>query len=125
MIIDNLHHSHITVSYPFDEQYTDGTCVPSRSICLDNSWIIKYHPNQFTIMLSNISIYILQEIFSTVSSCFINHSTYINMNTTDYQPMAREYSVWNAAVLALYFWTADIKTHILTSYINKVFNAFF
>ena len=47
------------------------------------------------------------------------------MNATDYWPMAREYSVWNAAVAALQFWTADLKTHILTSTIDKVFNAFF
>ena len=39
--------------------------------------------------------------------------------------MAREYSVWNIAVAALQFWTADLKTHILTSTINKVSNAFF
>ena len=39
--------------------------------------------------------------------------------------MAREYSVWNAAVAALQFWTADHEAHIHTSAINKVFNAFF
>ena len=39
--------------------------------------------------------------------------------------MARKYSVLNAAVAALQFWTADLKTHILTSTIDKVFNAFF
>ena len=39
--------------------------------------------------------------------------------------MAREYSVWNAAFAALQFWTADLETHILTSTIHKVFNAFF
>ena len=39
--------------------------------------------------------------------------------------MAREYSVWNAAVAALQFWTADLETHILASTIDKVFNAFF
>ena len=47
------------------------------------------------------------------------------MKTMDYWPMAREYSVWNAAVAALQFWTADLKTHILSSTINQVFNAFF
>ena len=47
------------------------------------------------------------------------------MNAMDYCPMAREYSVWNVAVAALKFWTADLETHILTSTINKVFNAFF
>ena len=31
----------------------------------------------------------------------------------------REYSVWNAAVAALQFWTADLDTHILGSAITK------
>ena len=47
------------------------------------------------------------------------------MNATDYWPMDREHSVWNAAVVALQFWTADLKTHILTSTIDNVFSAFF
>ena len=47
------------------------------------------------------------------------------MNTMDYWPMAREYSVWNAAVAALWFWTADLEAHILSSTIDQVFNAFF
>ena len=96
---------------------------PSKSTCLDSSWIIKNHPKHFTIMLLNISLY-TPRIFSTASSCSINHSTYINMNTTDYWPMAREYSVWNAAVAALQFWMADLNAHILSSTIDKVFIAF-
>ena len=47
------------------------------------------------------------------------------MNATDYWPMAREYSVWNATVAALQFWTADLKAHILSSTIEQVYNAFF
>ena len=47
------------------------------------------------------------------------------MNTTDYWPMAREYSVWNATVAALQFWTADLKVHVLSSTIEQVYNAFF
>ena len=43
----------------------------------------------------------------------------------DYWPIIREYSVWNAAVAALQFWTADLKAHILSSTINQVFHAFF
>ena len=39
--------------------------------------------------------------------------------------MAREYSVWNAAFAALQFWMADLNVHILSSTIDKVFNAFF
>ena len=47
------------------------------------------------------------------------------MNVTDYCPMAREYSVWNAAVATLQFWTADCKVHVLSSTIEQVYNAFF
>ena len=47
------------------------------------------------------------------------------MNITDYWPMAREYSVWNAAVAALQFWTADLEAHVLSSAIEQVYNATF
>ena len=39
--------------------------------------------------------------------------------------MAREYSVWNTAIGALEFWTADLKAHVLGSTIEQVYNAFF
>ena len=39
--------------------------------------------------------------------------------------MAREYSVWNAAVAALQFWTADVKAHVLSKAIEEVYRAFF
>ena len=41
------------------------------------------------------------------------------MNPMDYWPMAREYSVWNAAVAALQFWMADLNAHILSSTMTK------
>ena len=47
------------------------------------------------------------------------------MNATDYWPMAREYSIWNAAVAALQFWTADLKVHVLSSATEQVYNSFF
>ena len=50
---------------------------------------------------------------------------HIIMNARDYWAMAREYSIWNAAVAALQFWTADIKAHVLSSAIEQVSNAFF
>ena len=46
------------------------------------------------------------------------------MHVTDYWPMAREYSVWNAAVAALQLWTADLKTHVFSSTNEQVYNAF-
>ena len=47
------------------------------------------------------------------------------MNVTDYLPMAREYSVWNAAVAALQFWTTYLEANVLSSTIEEVYNAFF
>ena len=47
------------------------------------------------------------------------------MNVTDYWPMAREYSIWNATVAAIQFWTADLEAHVLSSAIEQVYNAFF
>ena len=39
--------------------------------------------------------------------------------------MARKYSVWNAAVAALQFWTADLKAQVLSSAIEEVYTAIF
>ena len=39
--------------------------------------------------------------------------------------MAKEYSVWNAAVAALQFWTADLEAHVLSSTIEQVYNTSF
>ena len=47
------------------------------------------------------------------------------MNVTDYWPMAREYSEWNAMVAAFQIWTANLKAHVLSSIIEQVYNAFF
>ena len=47
------------------------------------------------------------------------------MNITDYWPMVREYSVWNATVAALQFWTADLEAQVLSSAIEQVYNSFF
>ena len=47
------------------------------------------------------------------------------MNAADYWPMAREYSVWNAAAAVLPFWTANLEAHILSSVTEQVYSAFF
>ena len=47
------------------------------------------------------------------------------MDPVVYWLMAREYSVWNATLAALQFWTADLKAHLLSSTIEQVYNAFF
>ena len=47
------------------------------------------------------------------------------MDTTDYWPMAREYLVWNTAIAALQFWTADLDGYTLSNSIEEVNSAFF
>ena len=40
------------------------------------------------------------------------------MNATDYWLLPREYSIWNATVATLQFWTADLEPNILSSAIE-------
>ena len=47
------------------------------------------------------------------------------MDATHYCPFAQEYSIWNATVTALQFWTVDLKPHILSNAIELVYTAFF
>ena len=75
-------------------------------------------------MLSTLIYIHLQSKFS-VQYHLDFYSIYINMDATDYWPMAREYLVWNAAIAALQFWTADLNAHTLSSTIEEVYSAFF
>ena len=74
-------------------------------------------------MLSLLVYKHLMEILNTVSSQ-LQHS-HITMHTPEYWPMAREYSIWNAAVAALNSWTADLKAHTLGSTTEEVYRTFF
>ena len=47
------------------------------------------------------------------------------MNVTDYWPMAREYSIWNAAIASLQFWTADVDPVTLGITTEEVYSTFF
>ena len=47
------------------------------------------------------------------------------MDVTDYWPMAREYSIWNATIALLQFWTADLDMITLGTAIEVVYLAFF
>ena len=47
------------------------------------------------------------------------------MNVTDYWLMVREYSIWNAAIASLQFWTADLNLVTLSSTTEEVYSAFF
>ena len=47
------------------------------------------------------------------------------MNVTDYWPMAREYSIWNVAIVSLQFWTADLDPVTLSIATEEVYSTFF
>ena len=47
-----------------------------------------------------------------------------NMNTADYWPMAREYSMWNATIASLQFWTEDLYPVNLGRAIECVYTYF-
>ena len=47
------------------------------------------------------------------------------MDPVSYWLMTREYSVWNATIAALQFWTADLEAHVLSSTIEQDYNEFF
>ena len=47
------------------------------------------------------------------------------MDVADYWPKAKEYSIWNAAILSLQFWTADLDPITLSIATEKVYSAFF
>ena len=47
------------------------------------------------------------------------------MATTDYWLMAREYSIWNATIASLQFWTADLDPVTLGRVTEQVYTTFF
>ena len=47
------------------------------------------------------------------------------MNIADYWPMAREYSIWNAAIASLQLWTADLDPVTLSMATEEVYSTFF
>ena len=48
-----------------------------------------------------------------------------SMSTADYWPMAREYSIWNAAIASLQFWTEDLDPVTLGRATEHVYTTFF
>ena len=47
------------------------------------------------------------------------------MNVADYWLMVREYSIWNATLASLQFWTADLDPVTLGMATEEVYSAFF
>ena len=47
------------------------------------------------------------------------------MNTADYWPMTREYSIWNATIASLQFWTEDLDPVTLSRATEHIYPTFF
>ena len=47
------------------------------------------------------------------------------MDATDYWPLVREYSIWNAATASLQFWTAHLDPVTLGRAMEQVYTTFF
>ena len=91
------------------------------------------HHMQFTLMLSN-PVYNtskLQEFSLTLPSLDfaeilpLHTATTCSMNTTDYWLMAREYSIWNATIASLQFWTENLDPVTLGRATECVYTKFF
>ena len=54
----------------------------------------------------------------------LSSRTFFIMDFTNYWPFAHEFFIWNAAVAALQFWTADLDPQTLSSSIERVYTAF-
>ena len=54
----------------------------------------------------------------------LHTATMSSMDTADYWPMAREYSIWNAAIASLQFWTEDLNPVTLGRATECVYTTF-
>ena len=54
----------------------------------------------------------------------LHTATISSMNTADYWPMASEYSIWNATIASLQFWTEDLNPVTLGKATEHVYTTF-
>ena len=81
----------------------------------------------FTLMPSK-PIYIankIENIINTTIIRFYRDYTTTTMDTADYWLMAREYSIWNATIASLQFWTEDHDPVTLGRATEHVYTTFF
>ena len=83
----------------------------------------------FTLMPSKpVYIYVankFENIINTSIIRFYRTFTYTTMDTADYWLMAREYSIWNATIASLQFWTEDLNQVTLGRATEHVYTTFF
>ena len=93
---------------------------------------LPYHM-QFMLMLSNpvyntnnLGIFLLMLPSLDFAEILPLHTTTpLSMNTTDYWPMAREYSIWNPTIASFQFWTEDLDPVTLGRATEHVYTTFF
>ena len=74
------------------------------------------------------SIYIankFENIINTTIIRFYRNFTATTVDTTDYWPVAWEYSIWNANIASLQFWTEDLDPVTLGRATEYVYTTFF
>ena len=64
-------------------------------------------------------------INNTILRFYRNFTTTTTMDTADCWLMAREYSIWNAAIASLQFWTEDPNPVTLGRATEHVYTTFF
>ena len=73
------------------------------------------------------SIYIANKFENIINTTIIRfyRDFTTTMDTADYWPMAREYSIWNATIASLHFWMEDLDPFILGRATEHVYTTFF
>ena len=136
-----MHNNSWSMTLPFDVNWTTDMChifrdrahlqTQSRSL----QWLPHFLPHhmQFMLMLSN-PVYNISKVqkFSLILPSLnfaeilpLHTATTLSMNTTDYWPMARKYSIWNAAIASLQFWAEDLDPVTLGKATEHVYTTFF
>ena len=69
--------------------------------------------------------YQFENAINTTIIRFYRTFTATTMDTADYWPMAQEYSIWNAAIASLQFWTEDLDPVTLGRATECVYTTFF
>ena len=66
--------------------------------CLQNQYILP----------TNLKISLILPLLDFTEILPLHTTTIPSMDIADYWPMAREYSIWNATIASLQFWTEDL-----------------
>ena len=126
---------------PFDVNWTPDTCQIFRhrqifkhradlhDDCLIFTSSYAIHANAFKPSLKHQQTLDTFIIITTIRFCrnFIplHTATTLSMDAADYWLMVREYSIWNATIASLQFWTEDLDPVTLGGVTECVYTTFF